>query len=77
MTAQTIAIMEAYLNEREPESIEPEPLASVHCGDTCGDPRCHYQCDPRTCIEAAYESMRDSFIMDEPECDVCNGPCTL
>lgn len=79
MNAQTVAILEAYFNEgAEPESSEPLPMAATHCGDTCGDPRCHYQCDPVTCLEAAFEAQREaSYDYWSDECDTCGGDCTL
>lgn len=79
MTAQTIAILETYLNAgADPEPFEPEPLATTHCGDTCGDPRCHYQCDPVTCLTAAWEAYVEATTpWDDDYCEPCNGTCTL
>jgi hypothetical protein len=78
VNAQTIAILEAYINDPEPESNDPLPLATSHCGDTCGDPRCHYQCDPVTCLSAAWEAYIDATTpWDDDYCESCNGTCTL
>jgi hypothetical protein len=80
VNAQTIAILEAELNGIEPDDFGPAPFATSHCGDTCGDPRCHYQCDPVTCLEAAFEAQREAALdywADDDYCDTCNGTCTL
>ena len=77
MNAETIAILEAYINDPEPESLD-QPMATSHCGDTCGDPRCHYGCDPVTCVSAAWELYVDlTTPWDDDYCGTCNGKCTL
>jgi len=72
-----------FIEQALAEAPEPEPapiIAAEHCGDTCGEPGCHYGCDPVTCVTAAFDIAAEAWAdmyRDDDYCDTCGGDCTL